>query len=457
MGCASSKSDDPSSSAAGGKATTDPEVSPSPVPVAPPAQAPAPREDRKTSFLAAGMGDNDNSDGSPIPTTHIGFHSHCGEKGGLTINQDRGMVTFPFAGDEERLLLCVFDGHGKAGHRVSEVVAWQFVQHMEKGAPKEAMKDAPAVADAALKEVMGKCVVDVDDWLAENAPGDSRHSGTTAIIVMLGAANSIICANVGDSRAVLGRANEQGDWTAIDLSSDHKVDEQPERARLEAAGGKIEEAEDGCSAKVWASEIGRGGGVSMSRSLGDHHMGRELLINTPTMTERQTDAKDECLILASDGVWEFITSQRAIEIVQAASGDGATAACKALINAAQKEWAANEEDYRDDITAIVVFFPIFDAIKRHNGKNSRVSTSSETVGAIRGERRRNSVVMQADIEHQLEKLVEQTSAAPTTGGKKKDRLSFTLGTVGTAAFSSLRSQDGEPASPHPEPPKKDAI
>jgi len=195
----------------------------------------------------------------------------------------------------------------------------------------------------------------------------------------------------------------------------------------------------------------------MSRSLGDHHMGRELLINTPTMTERQTDAKDECLILASDGVWEFITSQRAIEIVQAASGDGATAACKALINAAQKEWAANEEDYRDDITAIVVFFPIFDAIKRHNGKNSRVSTSSETVGAIRGERRRNSVVMQADIEHQLEKLVEQTSAAPTTGGKKKDRLSFTLGTVGTAAFSSLRSQDGEPASPHPEPPKKDAI
>eukprot|EP00966_Prymnesium_polylepis_P307384 7103435-Prymnesium_polylepis.1 len=174
----------------------------------------------------------------------------------------------------------------------------------------------------------------------------------------------------------------------MDLSNDHKVDEPIERARLEAAGGVIEEASEGCSAAVWSKQIGVGGGLSMSRSIGDHGMGRELVISTPVVTSRELTESDMCIILASDGVWEFISSQRAVDIVQAASKDGATQACKALIAAATEEWSKNEPGYRDDITAIVAFLPVFEAIRMWKTTKSK---SKAADGSFKQERRRNSV------------------------------------------------------------------
>jgi serine/threonine protein phosphatase PrpC len=53
-------------------------------------------------------------------------------------------------------------------------------------------------------------------------------------------------------------------------------------------------------------------------------------------------------------VWEFISSQQAVDIVQSRIVDGATAACQALIKAAARRWQEEEGSYRDDITAIVV-------------------------------------------------------------------------------------------------------
>ena len=39
------------------------------------------------------------------------------------INQDRGLVAYPLAGDDQQGLFCVFDGHGKHGEKVSEFAA----------------------------------------------------------------------------------------------------------------------------------------------------------------------------------------------------------------------------------------------------------------------------------------------------------------------------------------------
>lgn len=61
-------------------------------------------------------------------------------------------------------------------------------------------------------------------------------------------------------------------------------------------------------------------------------------------------------ILATDGVWEFISSAEAVEIVDKCfqDGMGASDACKELIRAATEKWKEYEGDYRDDITAMVV-------------------------------------------------------------------------------------------------------
>lgn len=61
------------------------------------------------------------------------------------------------------------------------------------------------------------------------------------------------------------------------------------------------------------------------------------------------------LVIASDGVWEFIDSPEAVDILHAANvSRSATEAVTKLIEAAAHKWRQEEGDYRDDITAVCV-------------------------------------------------------------------------------------------------------
>merc|ERR1712216_1005662 len=78
------------------------------------------------------------------------------------------------------------------------------------------------------------------------------------------------------------------------------------------------------------------------------------------VTSHEVAPGDDFLILASDGVWEFIESQEAVDIVQQAlseNGGSVSGACERLISAAMLLWQEYEGDYRDDITAVVFKIP----------------------------------------------------------------------------------------------------
>lgn len=66
-------------------------------------------------------------------------------------------------------------------------------------------------------------------------------SGTTAVIVLMWN-NIVICANAGDSRAMLASQNSVGIWNCNPLSRDHKPDEQDEAARIRKSNGRIEQS-----------------------------------------------------------------------------------------------------------------------------------------------------------------------------------------------------------------------
>ena len=68
-------------------------------------------------------------------------------------------------------------------------------------------------------------------------------------------------------------------------------------------------------------------------------------------------AADRFLILASDGVWEFLSNAEAVRIVceQYDAGKGAHEACRYLIANAAMLWRRAEDGYRDDITATVIY------------------------------------------------------------------------------------------------------
>ena len=86
------------------------------------------------------------------------------------------------------------------------------------------------------------------------------------------------------------------------------------------------------------------------------------VVATPEVSSMQLQPSDCFLILASDGVWEFISSAEAVEIVRPffEAEEPASVACTYLIAKAAYKWREVEGDYRDDISAIVVYLPLFD-------------------------------------------------------------------------------------------------
>ncbi|XP_056167636.1 protein phosphatase 2C 56-like [Syzygium oleosum] len=120
--------------------------------------------------------------------------------------------------------------------------------------------------------------------------------GSTAVVVVLSACQ-IIVGNCGDSRAVLCRGDE-----AIPLTVDHKPNREDEVKRITNAGGK-----------VLYTDCERVEGVlSMTRAIGDHFL-KPWVISVPEVTFMARSEEDEFLIMASDGLWDVMTSEEAVK------------------------------------------------------------------------------------------------------------------------------------------------
>ena len=143
----------------------------------------------------------------------------------------------------------------------------------------------------------------------------------------------IICANIGDSRTVLGKikssddtynvdACDGGDYGSIniDLSIDHKPNVPEEKARIERNGGFVSFDEGDCP-RV-------NGALAFSRSLGDftfHFLkcqegkgaSEQIISPVADVTPYKRDnAVDEILLLACDGLWDVCTSYEAVSRIK---------------------------------------------------------------------------------------------------------------------------------------------
>lgn len=143
-----------------------------------------------------------------------------------------------------------------------------------------------------------------------------KGSGSTAIVCCV-RPDSLVVANAGDCRAVMCRAGQ-----AVDMSVDHKPCLDSERERIENAGGWVEqESGEDADSRV-------NGEMAISRAIGDFHfkkdtkrgVAEQLIIPTPDVKTFQRSRKDEFMIIASDGVWDVLSSQAAIDWVRCRLG-----------------------------------------------------------------------------------------------------------------------------------------
>lgn len=94
----------------------------------------------------------------------------------------------------------------------------------------------------------------------------------------------------------------------------------------------------------------------MSRSFGDK-IGQQIGVNsTPEIMEWYLSEEDKFIILASDGVWEYLESEDVVFIIKEyyIKGQIKEAAEKIVIEA-NKKWKLNNNSI-DDISLILIYF-----------------------------------------------------------------------------------------------------
>ena len=261
-------------------------------------------------------------------------------------SQDAWLVLPHVHGLRHQFLFAVFDGHGPYGHQVSASAQHFLQQHVVDSL----QTNNPAMLLEALQEAVRKTAQSV-----EVAPVDTAYSGTTLTAVLINS-KDLLCGNVGDSRAVLGK-RVQGNWLGYELTNDHKPTVREEARRILAANGRIYPLLDSSGQpigpeRVWTA-AGAGPGLAMTRSLGDRVAHTVGVVAEPELTRYTLRPEDKFLIIATDGLWDMLSSQAAVELVGAAVDSGMTdRCCTQLIQAA----TARAGDCVDDTSVIVVFF-----------------------------------------------------------------------------------------------------
>ncbi|XP_073530609.1 integrin-linked kinase-associated serine/threonine phosphatase 2C isoform X2 [Phyllobates terribilis] len=235
----------------------------------------------------------------------------------------------------------VFDGHG--GSRAARYAAHNLHLNFVKKLPRG---DGGSV-DKTIKKSLLDAFKHTDEEFLKQAASQKPawKDGTTAICVLV-ADNVLYIANLGDSKALLCRMNEETQKpTVLSLSKEHNPTQYEERMRIQRAGGNVRD--------------GRVLGVlEVSRSLGDGQYKRCGVISIPDVKRCPLTDSDRFVLLACDGLFKAFTADEAVNFILSHVQDEGSqsedmdaryeSACHRLANEAVRRGAA------DNVTVLVV-------------------------------------------------------------------------------------------------------
>ncbi len=140
--------------------------------------------------------------------------------------------------------------------------------------------------------------------------------GSTALMTFIDHNNILHCAWTGDTRAVL----EKNGCVAFE-TTDHKPDNEKELARIKKHGGYVTKSSTAVSYEALAKyEVYRVGGLAISRSIGDVNIKnacKDQVIAVPEYAKITLNKSNHFMIMASDGLWDVMSSDEAVRMVSA--------------------------------------------------------------------------------------------------------------------------------------------
>ena len=290
---------------------------------------------------------------------NVGSQSQAGkgEDGFTKVNQDSFLVLQNEYNLKDFNIFSVMDGHGVNGHLVSRFTTKYFTSFFKNNKKMNSSNEDENAVFYRLKkneyDILKRAFRHAERDIGKNSDIDANFSGTTCVMVFQ-IGEKLICANVGDSRAIIVKGNK-----VIPLSIDQKPDDPEESKRIIENGGEIsqfeEDGEKSGPFRVWKKgEVYPG--IAMSRSIGDLIASTLGVIPEPKFLEEKIDKDTKFIVVASDGVWEFLDNDTVKDIVMPYyEKNDPNGACKELIKKST-EWWNKEDIVVDDITVVIVFF-----------------------------------------------------------------------------------------------------
>lgn len=235
-------------------------------------------------------------------------------------NQDSYCIKTHVQGNPNVHFFGVFDGHGQFGTQCSNFVQQRLVEEL---ANNPMLLDDPVKAyDSAFLTVNAEL---------HSSEIDDTMSGTTAITVLV-VGDKIYVANVGDSRAVIA-VKDGNRIIAEDLSHDQTPFRKDEYERVKVCGARVlsvdqveglkdpniqtwgdEESQGGDPPRLWVQN-GMYPGTAFTRSVGDSTAEKIGVVAVPEVSVVQLTPNHLFFVVASDGVFEFLSSQAVVDMV----------------------------------------------------------------------------------------------------------------------------------------------
>ncbi|XP_059300626.1 probable protein phosphatase 2C 25 [Lycium ferocissimum] len=250
-------------------------------------------------------------------------YSVCCKRGRKGAMEDRHSALVNFQGDSKQGVFGIFDGHGgvKAAEFAAENLNKNIINELEGKTTDDEVETA--VKNGYLKTD--------SEFLNQEARG-----GSCCVTALIQKGNLVV-SNAGDCRAVVSRGG-----IAEALTSDHKPSRQDEKDRIEASGGYVD-----CCHGVWRIQ----GSLAVSRAIGDQYL-KQWVMAEPETRILELNPELEFLVLASDGLWDTVSNQEAVDIARplctGVSTQQPLSACRELIDLSVSRGSL------DDISVMII-------------------------------------------------------------------------------------------------------
>ncbi|KAI4348001.1 hypothetical protein L6164_008766 [Bauhinia variegata] len=271
----------------------------------------------------------------------------------------------------------IYDGHG--GPDAARFVNHNLFNNIKKFTSENQAMSADVIKKAFLATEDEFLSLVRKQWL--NKP-QLASVGSCCLIGLI-CSGLLYIANAGDSRAVLGKMEGTSKQVkAVQLSSEHNASFESVRDELQLLHPNDPQIVV-MKHKVWRVK----GLIQVSRSIGDAYLKKAefnkepllpkfrlpetfekpILLAEPTISVHKLCPEDQFLVFASDGLWEHLSNQEVVDMVQNYAHYGIA---RKLIKAALCEAAKKREmrysdlkkidrgvrrHFHDDISVIVLF------------------------------------------------------------------------------------------------------